>query len=92
MTVLITFPEPVIISQFSKNRKHDAIIVSLRTFEGRNFLDIRTHAMKDGCLVPTPKGVTVAIPRIRELHKAVNAAVKKAAELGLLDDESEEAK
>jgi Transcriptional Coactivator p15 (PC4) len=88
MTVRPTLPEPVEIAKFWKNRRHDAIIVSLRSYEGRNFLDVRTHAMKDGCLVPTPKGVTVAIPRMAELSAAMTKALAKARELGLLDDET----
>jgi hypothetical protein len=89
MTVRPTLPEPVEVAKFWKNRKHDAIVVSLRTYEGRNFLDVRTHAMKDGCLVPTPKGVTVAIPRMAELSAAMTKALAKARELGLLDDQGE---
>jgi hypothetical protein len=79
-----TFVEPVVVSQFWKNRRHDAVVVSLRSFEGRDFLDVRTHAMKDGKLVPTAKGVTVAIPRIPELAQAVTKALGQARDLGLL--------
>jgi hypothetical protein len=81
--------EPIEIAKFWKNRRHDAIIILLRSYEGRNFLDIRTHEMKNGCLVPTKKGVTVAIPRMGELAAAVTKALEKARELGLLDDQGE---
>jgi transcriptional coactivator p15 (PC4) len=87
MTARQTIAEPIEIAKFWKNRRHDAIIVSLRSYEGRNFLDVRTHAMKDGCLVPTPKGVTVAIPRMVELAAAMTKALSKARDLGLLDDQ-----
>jgi Transcriptional Coactivator p15 (PC4) len=84
-----TLAEPVIISQFWKNRRHDAVVTTLSTFEGRNLVDIRTHVMdRKGCLVPTPKGVSIVVLRLPELAAAVNKALAKAKELGLLDKES----
>jgi hypothetical protein len=83
-----TLNAPVIISQFWKNRRHDAVVVSLSTFEGRDLVDIRTHAMdRKGCLVPTPKGVSIVVRRLPELAAAVQKALKKARELGLIDDD-----
>jgi hypothetical protein len=82
-----TLDEPVVISKFWKNRRHDAIIVSLSTFEGRNLVDLRMHAMKEGRLVPTPKGLAMVVLRLPELAKAINKALEKARELGLLDDD-----
>jgi len=83
-----TLDEPVIISQFWKNRRHDAVVTTLSTFEGRNLVDVRTHVMdRKGCLVPTPKGVSIAVLRLPELAAAVNKALAKARELGLLDDD-----
>jgi len=79
--------EPVLISQFWKNRRHDAIVVSLSTYEGRNLIDVRQHFMtKDGKLAPTSKGVAMVVLRLLDLAKAVNKAMEKAKELGLLDD------
>jgi hypothetical protein len=90
MSPRATLNEPVIISQFWKNRRHDAVVTTLSTFEGRNLVDIRTHVMdRKGCLVPTPKGVSIVILRLPEPAAAVNKALAKAVELGLLDDESE---
>ena len=86
-----TLDEPVVIAKFWKNRQHDAIITSLSTFEGRNLVDVRMHHMnKAGCLVPTPKGVSLVVLRLPELAAAVNSALAKARELGLLDDEASE--
>jgi Transcriptional Coactivator p15 (PC4) len=83
-----TLDEPVIVHQFWKNRKHDAIVVSLSTYEGRNLIDVRQHFMtKDGKLAPTSKGVAMVVLRLPDLAKAINKAVSKARELGLLDDE-----
>jgi hypothetical protein len=83
----VTLPEPVEIAKFWKNRRHDAIVVSLSTYEGKNLVDLRMHAMKEGRLVPTPKGVAMVVLRLPDLAKAINKAVARAKELGLLDDD-----
>jgi hypothetical protein len=82
-----TLDEPVVISKFWKNRKHDAIIVTLSTYEGHNLVDLRTHAMKEGRLVPTPKGLAMVVRRLPELVDAITKALAKAKELGLIDDD-----
>ena len=87
MTARVTLPEPVEIAKFWKNRRHDAIVVSLSTYEGKNLVDVRMHAMKDGRLLPTPKGVAMVVLRLPELANAVNKALAKAKELGLLTDD-----
>jgi hypothetical protein len=84
-----TLDEPVIVHQFWKNRKHDAVVVSLSTFEGRNLVDVRQHYMnKDGKLQPTQKGLAMVVLRLPDLAKAINKALEKATALGLLDDDS----
>ncbi|SHH38376.1 transcriptional coactivator p15/PC4 family protein [Bradyrhizobium erythrophlei] len=82
-----TLDEPVVISKFWKNRRHDAVIVSLSTYEGHNLVDLRTHAMKEGRLVPTPKGLAVVVRRLPELVDALTKALAKARELGLIDSD-----
>jgi hypothetical protein len=78
--------EPVVVSQFWKNRRHDAVVVSLSTYEGHNLIDVRTHSMnKAGQLVPTPKGLSIVVLRLPELAAALNKALAKARELGLID-------
>jgi len=84
-----TLAEPVVVSKFWKNRQHDAIITSLSTYEGRNLVDIRMHRMSTaGQLVPTQKGVALVVLRLPELADAVNKALAKARELGLIDDDA----
>jgi hypothetical protein len=85
-----TLDEPVIISQFWKNRRHDAIVVSLSTYEGCNLIDVRTHIMKDGRLVPTPKGVQMVVRRLPDLAAALTKALAKARELNLLPEDGSE--
>jgi hypothetical protein len=83
--------ETVEISKFWKNRRHDAIVTVLTPYEGRNLFDLRLHRMNGaGCLVPTPKGVSIVVLRLPELAAAVNKALAKAQQLGLLDDEASE--
>jgi hypothetical protein len=87
MTARVTLPEPVAVDSFWRNRKHEAVVSTLSTYEGRNIFDIRIHAMKDGRLVPTPKGVAVVVLRLPDLHRAITKAVKQAKALGLIDND-----
>jgi Transcriptional Coactivator p15 (PC4) len=86
-----TLPKPVEVAKFWKNRwRRDAIVVALSTYEGRNLISVRTYATsQDGKMLPTAKGVALAVARLPELAAAVTKALAKARELGLLDDESE---
>jgi hypothetical protein len=78
--------EPIVVSRFFKNRKHDIIVVSLSTFEGRNLVNVRQHfTNKEGKDQPTTKGVSMVVQRLPDLAKAVNKALAKARELGLID-------
>jgi hypothetical protein len=80
-------PEPIVIDRFWKNRRKDAVIIQLSSYEGHNLVDLRTHSMSsDGKLLPTKKGLAVSILRLPELAKAVNKALARARELGLVDD------
>jgi hypothetical protein len=82
-----TLSEPLTVARFWKNRAHDAVVVELSTFEGRNVLDVRLNVMSRGRLVPTPKGISLAVLRLPDLAKAINKALKQARELGLLPDD-----
>jgi hypothetical protein len=82
-----TLASPVTVARFWKNRTHDAIVVELSTYEGRNLVDVRTNIMNHGRLVPTPKGISLSVLRLPDLAKAVNKALKQARELGLLPDD-----
>lgn len=92
MTARVTLPTPVPVDSFWRNRRHEAVVSMLSTHEGRNIFDIRIHVMKDGRLVPTPKGVAVVVLRLPDLAKAINKALKQARELGLLPRDESEAK
>jgi ABC-type amino acid transport substrate-binding protein len=82
--------EPVIVERLWANRQHDAVYVTLSTFRDQNLVDIRKHSMdRSGKLVPTPKGFALKITRLPDLAKAVNKALTKAIELGLLNGSAE---
>jgi hypothetical protein len=87
-----TLEEPVIVSRFFKNRRHDQIVTSLETYEGHNLVNIRTwFTDKAGIDRPTAKGISLVVRRLPDLLKALSAAQAKAIELGLLDDEGGDA-
>jgi hypothetical protein len=78
--------EPVIVDRLWANRQHDAVYVTLSTYRDQNLVDIRKHAMDDGGkLVPTTKGIALKITRLPDLAKAIEKALGKARELGLLE-------
>jgi hypothetical protein len=82
-------PEPIIISKFWKNRRrNESVRVSLSEYEGHCLINVRVYCTgTDGIDRPTPKGVTMGIGRLVELHAAITKAVSKAKELGLLPDD-----
>jgi hypothetical protein len=83
--------EPVIVDRMWANRQHDAVFVTLQTYRDHNLIDIRKHAMDGaGKLVPTPKGIALKINRLPDLAKAIDKALRKARELGLIDGEGGE--
>lgn len=92
MSDRITLPEPIAF-RFFKNRRKDVIAVTLQTFTPQNgdrlnVVDVRLFAMnKQGANVPTPKGISISVKRLRDLHEAISKALAKAQELGLLDGE-----
>jgi hypothetical protein len=83
---MTALPEPIEVAKFWKNRRHDAVVVSLSTYEGKNIVDVRMHVMTNGRLLATPKGVAMVVLRLPELLAAVTKAHAKAVQLGLLDE------
>jgi hypothetical protein len=78
--------EPVEIAKFWKNRKGEAIVVHLSTYQGHDLVDLRTwYTAADGALKPG-KGIACGIRHLPELAAAVNKALIEAQARGLLDD------
>jgi len=80
--------EPIEIAKFWKNRKGDAVVVRLTSYNGFDLVDIRTHFTDkaDGKLKPG-KGFTCNVRLLPELSAALDRATTRARDLGLLRDE-----
>ncbi|WP_158081518.1 PC4/YdbC family ssDNA-binding protein [Nitrobacter vulgaris] len=79
------------VNRFFSNRRKDVITTTLQSYKGCNLIDLRKFvANREGISVPTSKGITVKVARLHDLKKAIDAAVIKATELGLLDDSEAE--
>jgi hypothetical protein len=79
--------EPVIVSEFWANRRGESVRIQLREFEGLALIDIRKHyTAADGKMLPTKKGLSIAIARLPDLETAITKAVNTARKLGLIAD------
>ena len=79
-------PLPVTVAQFWRNRRGEAVRIALQRFAGVTLIDVRVfYSAPDGKLQPTPKGLSVNILRLPELHAAITKALKQARDMGLLD-------
>jgi Transcriptional Coactivator p15 (PC4) len=81
-------PEPIVCSEFWRNRGGESVRIQLREYEGQVLVDLRVHVMREGKLVPTHKGLALTIRKLPELTVAVGKALKRARELGLFEDKS----
>jgi hypothetical protein len=78
-------PEPIEVAKFWANRRGEAVIVSLREYEGAVVIDVRRfYTGADGKFAPTRKGISLTINKLPDLATAINKAVTKAQELGLI--------
>ena len=62
-----TFPEPIVCSEFWRNRRGESVRVQLYEYEGQVLVDLRVHCLSDGKLVPTQKGVSLVVRKLPEL-------------------------
>lgn len=90
MSKPITLDAPIEVAKFwksARNRKN-SIVVAIKQYEGHTFLDCRVFGTNsEGQTVPTAKGVTIGMVRLREFLRAVEKAHAKAVELGLVTDD-----
>jgi hypothetical protein len=85
----MTLSEPIEIARFWKNRRGEAIVVRLSTYEGHPLIDARTwFTAADGSLKPG-KGLACAVRHLPELAAALQKALVEARARGLLDEEAE---
>jgi Transcriptional Coactivator p15 (PC4) len=86
----VTLTEPIEVAKFWRNRRGEAVIVSLRTFEGRILVDCRIFfTASDGRLQATKKGLSLAVARLPELAEAITKALAQARTLGLIGDDDD---
>jgi Transcriptional Coactivator p15 (PC4) len=77
--------QPVIISEFWKNRGGETVRIQLREYEGAALIDVRVHYIdKDGKLAPTPKGLSCSVRKLPDLVKGLTKAMERAIDIGLL--------
>jgi hypothetical protein len=82
--------EPIEIHKMSRDRRGNALVFSLKSYQGRAFFDLRTYYTgQDGIFKPTAKGITASPSKLPEIAKAIVKAIDRARELGLLDDGGE---
>lgn len=83
-----TLPEPIEWRLWKNRQRRDAVVVSLSPFEGNTLIGVRLYTTsQDGKMLPTAKGVSLVVERLPELAAAIDKALRKARELGLIDDE-----
>jgi hypothetical protein len=79
--------EPIEIHKMWRDRNGNALVFSLKCYQGRPFFDLRTfYTNHDGISKPTSKGITASPRKLPEIAKALEKAVERARELGLLDE------
>lgn len=85
-----SLPEPVEIAKFWKNRaRNESLHVSLSEYEGHCLINVRLYATgTDGIDRPTQKGVAMSVRKLPDLAKALNKALDKARELGLIEEDA----
>jgi hypothetical protein len=82
--------QPIEIAKLWRDRNGTAIIIALRSYKERPFLDLRTFLpTTDGKLAPSQKGLTLPLRKIAEVAKALEKAIERARELGLLDGDDD---
>lgn len=65
-----------IIAEIEKN-KREKIVVAKCSRQGKDYIDYRTYAEKDGVYVPTAKGYNLELNKAAELSAVVNNIINK---------------
>ena len=84
---VIPLHEPVIISQFWRNRSGEAIRIELREYKGIALVDVRVFQTNvEGKLAPTQKGFSCSVRCLPNLAKGFAKALARAIDIGLIDE------
>jgi hypothetical protein len=82
--------EPIEIHKMTRDRRGNALVFSLKSYQGRPFFDLRTYYTDtDGIFKPTAKGITASPSKLLEIFKAILKTVDRARELGLLKEDGQ---
>src|SRR5207302_4435895 len=75
---------PIEVHKMWRDRHGNALVFSLKSFEGHAFFDLRTYSTgQDGISRPTAKGITAPPGKLLEIANALATTVDRARELGL---------
>jgi len=84
--------EPIEIHKMWRDRRGNALVFALKSYQGRAFFDLRTFFTDTaGILRPTAKGITASPGKLLEMAKAMVKTVDRARELGLIESDESEA-
>jgi hypothetical protein len=81
-----TLREPIIVAEWWKNRS--GVAIRLSTYEGHNLVDVRSWFTGDDGKLKPGKGFAASIKHLPRLAAEITKALRKAAELGLVDVEA----
>lgn len=79
--------EPIEIHKMARDRYGNALVFSLKSYQGRAFFDLRTYYTdRAGIFRPTAKGITASPRKLDEIANAILKSVDRARALGLIDE------
>jgi hypothetical protein len=87
----VVLTEPVEWKLWKSPRRRDiAVVVAVGPYKEHTLFSVREHVIgSDGTMRPSTRGVAMVVSRLPELAKAINKALAKAKELGLLPPDGE---
>jgi hypothetical protein len=98
MTARPTLPEPIVVHRSFKDRSRKNIIThTLKTWTTPsgttlNLYDLRLYVTnKAGIDVPTQRGLTMSVRRLRDLIEGLTKTLREAEALDLIDGDDDEA-
>jgi hypothetical protein len=83
-----TLAEPLVLSEWWKNRGGESIRLTILTYGNRNVVDLRTWYSAEGTLKPG-KGFCAEAKHLPKLASAFAEACSRARELHLIDADEE---
>jgi len=83
--------EPIEIRFWKNRQRRAAIVVSLKSLEDQNVVDVREFFTDPhGCMKPTTRGICLGVRCLPELSRSVRRALEKARSLKLIPEDGGE--